>query len=161
MTDLTMGLRPTNSYFRAGAAAILTLVLTSVHHAYGAVIYGTPWRLHILHFAIPAGVALVVLLLVGSARRNKPSGRLSTWAAVAIILVFPVAMIGLYEGAYNHALKNIVYFGLGEGLARAVFPPPTYEMPNDLVFELTGIAQFPLSIVSAVLAVGLLRGNRR
>lgn len=159
MSDLTMSLRPTNAYLRAGAAAIATLVVTSVHHAYGAVIYGTPWRLHILHIAVPAAIAIALLLFIGSTRRGKRGGRLATWAAIAIILAFPVATIGLFEGGYNHVLKNVVYFGFGTESARAFFPPPTYEMPNDLVFELTGIVQFPFSILAAVLSLRLLRGK--
>lgn len=159
MSDLAMSLRPTNPYLRAGAAAILTLVLTSVHHAYGAMIYGTPWRLHILHIAVPAAVAIALLLFIGSARRGKPGGRLATWAAVAIILAFPVATIGVFEGGFNHVLKNLIYFGFGVDSARALFPPPTYEMPNDLVFELTGVAQFPLSILASVFALRLLRAK--
>jgi hypothetical protein len=29
-----------------------------------------------------------------------------------------------------------------------LFPPPTYEMPNDAFFELTGVLQFPLGLVT-------------
>ncbi len=156
MSELTMGVRPKNTYFRAGAAAIATLAVTSVHHAYGAVIYGTPWRLHILHIAVPAAIAIALLLFVGSTRHGKPGGRLATWVAIALILAFPVATIGMFEGGYNHVLKNIVYFGAGADSARALFPPPAYEMPNDLIFELTGIAQFPLSILATVFSLRLL-----
>ncbi|MGO4834991.1 hypothetical protein AB4144_22310, partial [Rhizobiaceae sp. 2RAB30] len=60
---------------------------------------------------------------------------------------------------YNHVLKNVVYFGFGADSAQAFFPPPTYEMPDDLVFELTGIVQFPLSILATVLSLRLLRGK--
>ncbi|BCH20650.1 hypothetical protein [Mesorhizobium sp. L-8-3] len=157
MNGLTMSLRPTNAYFRAGTAAILTLVLTSVHHAYGAMIYETPWRLHILHVAVPTAVAIALLLCIGFTRRGKPGGRLATWAAIAIIMAFPVAAIGVFEGGYNHVLKNLVYFGFGAESAKELFPPPTYEMPNDIVFELTGIAQFPLCVLAAVFALRLLR----
>ncbi|MGO4838810.1 hypothetical protein AB4144_41840, partial [Rhizobiaceae sp. 2RAB30] len=94
MSELTTSLRPANAYFRAGAAAIATLVVTSVHHAYGAVIYGTPWRLHILHIAVPVAIAIALLLFIGSTRRGTRGGRLATWAAIAIILAFPVATIG-------------------------------------------------------------------
>jgi len=79
--------------------------------------------------------------------------------AALLILLFPVAAIGVYEGGYNHVLKSLVYFIRGEGAARALFPPPLYEMPHDHFFEATGIAQFPLSIVTAVLTLPLLRGT--
>jgi hypothetical protein len=51
-------------------------------------------------------------------------------------------MFGLFEGLYNHVVKDVLYFGgATTGLMMRLFPPPTYEMPNDMFFELTGILQ--------------------
>jgi peroxiredoxin len=77
--------------------------------------------------------------------------------AAVLILLFPVGAIGLYEGGYNHVLKNLTYFIGGEAQARALFPPPLYEMPRDVFFEATGVAQLPLSIAPALLTLRLFR----
>ena len=77
-----------------------------------------------------------------------------------------MALIGVLEGGYNHLAKNAVYFTLGEQQAWRLFPAQFYaagevEMPSDLVFELTGIAQFPLGILAGMAALKLLRALHR
>ena len=65
-----------------------------------------------------------------------------TLAIAAAAFVFPFAMIGLYEGGYNHVLKNVLYFGgASPELLAALFPPPAYELPDSALFEVSGIAQ--------------------
>ena len=59
-----------------------------------------------------------------------------------MVLVFPVLLFGLFEGLYNHVLKDALYLaGLPESLFVTLFPPPTYEMPSDVLFEVTGVLQ--------------------
>jgi hypothetical protein len=148
--------------FLAGAAALAVLLLTSAHHIYGAVIYDTPWRSHIAHISVAVGAAIALAYYLGWSRRGSTLGRVTTWVGSLIVLAFPVAAIGIYEGGFNHLVKNVVYFGLGEGAARTLFPGDAYEMPNDFIFEATGVAQFPLAILTGVLVVRLLRlPNRR
>jgi hypothetical protein len=161
MTEVSMGVSPAIQHVRAGTTALLLLALTSVHHAYGAAVYETPWRLHIVYIAVPVAMAILLALYIGLRLDGRPAGRLATWIGIAVILAFPVAAIGFCEGGYNHIVKNIVYFGFGRAEAIAMFPPPTAELPNDLVFELTGIAQFPVSVLTAIAALGLLRRTRR
>lgn len=158
----TLSAKPAAStHVRAGAAALLLLSLTALHHIYGAIIYETPWRLHIVQAAVPAAIVISVALFVGHSRRGTSFGRAATWLAAIIIVVFPVAVVGLYEGGYNHLLKNLFYFGFGEDVARTLFPAPVYKLPNDLIFEVTGIAQFPLSVLAALLTISLLRRTGR
>jgi hypothetical protein len=157
MTDIPHSLSLWRRHLRAGAAALSLLALTSIHHAYGAFAFATPWRLHILAIAVPVAIVIVLTLRRGAITSARGGGRLWTTLAALLILLFPVAAIGLYEGGYNHVLKNLFYFIRGEAEARALFPPPVYEMPRDVLFEATGIAQFPLSIVTAFLALQLLQ----
>ena len=83
--------------------------------------------------------------------RSRPSGLLRMLAQGVFVLGtlgIPILMIGMFEGLYNHVVKNLLYFGgASTGLTR-VFPPPTYEMPNDVFFEITGVLQ----VVPATLA---------
>jgi hypothetical protein len=88
---------------------------------------------------------------------ERRAAQLSTVFAALLILIIPVAMIGIYEGGYNHLFKNLVFFIRGEAEALALFPPPLYEMLRNFVFEATGVVQFPLSIVTAVVTLPLLR----
>lgn len=115
------------------------LLLTAIHHAYGAVIYHTPWRLHVLFVAIP------VMLLVyglGWQLQRHPHSRLLLVCYLISVLLFPLLVIGLYEGVYNHLAKNIVFLVTGNNsFFRMLFPPPTYEVPNNIWFEITGILQ--------------------
>ncbi|GLQ52816.1 hypothetical protein [Devosia nitrariae] len=147
-------------YLSAGAWAIAVLAMTAVHHAYGAALYQTAWRNHVLFLALPAALLILALLYIGWTRRRSRLGKLTTAAAAIVILIVPVAAIGVYEGGYNHLTKNIVFFLGGEARALAMFPPPTYEMPNDLAFELTGIAQFPLAVLAAAYTLRLLWVSR-
>jgi hypothetical protein len=127
-----------------------TMIMTLVHHLYGAIIYDEPFRLHVAMFAVP-----VILLLVSSyaGYKNVPNVRLkkiflSTFLVSS--LLFSVVAIGLYEGGYNHGVKNIMYFtGISTEILDKMYPS-VYELPNDFVFELTGIAQFVMGLMCGI-----------
>ncbi len=125
------------------AAAVGVLGLTTVHHLYGAKIYSAPFRRHVASGMLPV---LLVLVLAYEVHRRRPStslGRVSLRLFMALTLVVPVGVIGLFEGGYNHLVKNVLYFGgASRALLHRLYPPPTYEMPNDFWFEATGILQF-------------------
>lgn len=166
MTQLAIsGQAAPRPYFRAGAMAIAVLVMTTIHHVYGAVIYHTPWRLHIVYISAPVAAAIVAALVFGASREGTPAGRVATWLAIAAIIVFPVALIGFFEGGYNHVVKNIVYFAAGEEAMMGLVPtflydPSAVEVPSDVFFEMTGIAQFPLSIATVAAVRRLARWVR-
>ena len=151
---------PVRAYRRAGIAALAVLALTALHHVYGAIIYDTPWRFHVAIIAPILGLVIVLALYLGGSRRGTKSGALWTGIAVALILVFPVVVIGIIEGGYNHVIKNLAYFISGEQTARAVFPPQAYEMPDNVLFEATGILQFPLGLAAFWFSLALLRRRR-
>jgi peroxiredoxin len=47
-----------------------------------------------------------------------------------------------FEGLYNHVVKNLLSFGgASSALMTRLFPAPTYGLPNDVFFEITGILQ--------------------
>ena len=116
------------------------VLLTSIHHIYGAIHYQTPWRLHTLHINIP--LFLTVAFLLFYSLKERPSARKMGKLAVMITIVTWIIWVGLYEGVYNHLIKDILFFsGLSGQMMLNLFPPPTYEMPNDVFFEVTGILQ--------------------
>jgi len=146
---------PVRAYRRVGLAALSVLALTIVHHVYGAIVYHTAWRLHVAVAAPIAALAIVRALYLGGSKRGTQSGARWTRIAVAMVLILPVGMIGLVEGGYNHLVKTLVFLASGEAAARTLFPPPVYEMPHDLLFEASGIAQLPLALIAAWLTLAL------
>ena len=101
------------------------LILTVIHHLYGAAIYATPWRHHVAVIVLPV---LLVLIFAYGLHQWRPltlPGKISMWLFMVLILLFSVGLIGLYEGGYNHLVKNVLFFGgvPRRTLARAAFPP--------------------------------------
>ncbi len=130
--------------------ALAVLLLTSVHHVYGAFVYDTPWRLHVVLFAGLAAAALLGSLRVFQGRPAHRAGNIAFRVFAAVVLVVPVAAIGVFEGGYNHALKNALFFaGASPAVMRSLFPPPAYELPNDVFFEVTGVLQLVLGAATA------------
>jgi hypothetical protein len=133
--------------------ALAVLLLTTVHHVYGAVVYHTPWRLHVAFVSAFAATAIIGSRLVLRSHANGLIRRIAFWAFAAVTLVIPIAGIGLFEGAYNHVLKDALYFaGASASLMNRMFPPPAYELPNDVFFEITGVLQ----VVPAIATLWLL-----
>lgn len=135
---------------KAGWYALAVLLLTSIHHAYGAHIYATPWRYHAVLVAAVATLAMLAASAVQRSARSPIAARLARGVFVLATLGVGILAFGLYEGLYNHVAKNLFFFGgASTGLMTRLFPPPTYEMPNDLLFELTGVLQVVPAALSA------------
>ncbi len=129
---------------KANTYSHLIMILTSLHHLYGSIIYKTPWRSHVLFLSVPV---IFLVFILNRALRKKSRSYLF-WANWTIILLASILFIGSYEGLYNHVLKNILFFsGLNTQCLQRIFPPGMYEMPNDVIFEVTGVAQGLLAIV--------------
>jgi ABC-type uncharacterized transport system permease subunit len=126
----------------AARYASAVLLLTSIHHAYGAYVYNTPWRYHAV---LVAGVTAPLIFGALAVMRSHRSGLLRMSAQGLFVvgtLGVAVLMIGTFEGLYNHVVKNLLYFGgASPALMMRLFPAPTYEMPNDVLFEVTGVLQ--------------------
>ena len=70
--------------------------------------------------------------------------------------------IGIFEGLYNHVLKNILFFsGMPLHAWRNFFPAPAYEIPDDFIFESTGILQFFVAFVSMYYLLKVYKKPRR
>lgn len=147
---------------RAFRPALALLLLTAAHHAYGACVYHTPWRLQ-----VAAVAAATALMLWGALRviRHRPAGRAAVVAVAAFCLVdavMPVLGIGVFEGGYNHVLKDALFFaGASPSLMAKLFPPPAYELPNDMLFEVSGILQFVVGLMAGYRLYRLVRHGWR
>jgi hypothetical protein len=136
-------------------AAVAAAVTTSVHHVYGAVVYHTPWRYDAVAVGIGTLAILAAALWSSRAAAGASMRRVAWWTFWGLNLSVFVLLLGAFEGLYNHALKDLLYFGGAPlSLLRTLFPAPRYEMPNDWFFELTGVLQV---VVSAELAIQLVQ----
>jgi hypothetical protein len=148
-----------NAFRRIALDTGALVALTGFHHAYGAWLYSTPWRMHVVYVAAPLLALQLALLHRGlRSERREVRTRLLRWVVASILLLL-VAPLGLFEGAYNHTIKNVVYFTGGTQATVQWFPPPTYELPTDLLFEFTGVAQFPLALFVAWRLMRIVSGN--
>jgi len=146
----------------ATRSAFALLLLTSIHHVYGGYVYATPWRYH----AVPISIMTVVVILGALALwRRRPSGLAGRIARIVFLLTtlaIPVISFGLFEGLYNHVVKNLLYFaGAPAAVLARLFPPPTYEMPNDMFFEITGVLQVVPAAFAAWSLYRILRPRQR
>lgn len=140
--------------------ALTVLLLTTVHHVYGAYVYHTPWRLHVAFVSGAAAAAIVGSLLVLRRQMDDVAHHVAFWTLVGVTLVLPVGAIGLFEGAYNHVLKDALYLaGTSTSLMIRLFPPPAYELPNNAFFEITGVMQVVPAGVTGWLLYRLVRSR--
>ncbi len=134
-----------------------TIVLTIIHHFYGAYIYDEPFRLHVSIIAIPV-VAIILLTYVGQLRLENPAWKKALRVTfIVVTTVFSIAAIGIYEGGYNHVVKDVLFFsGVPVEFLDRMYPS-VYELPNNFFFEFTGVAQFFTGIACAI---AFLRSSR-
>ena len=131
------------------AWSVGTMVMTIIHHLYGAMIYDEPFRLHAAIVAMPV---IVILLISYTSYQNVHNTRIrnaSRTIFLVVTVLFSVGAIGIYEGGYNHLLKNLLFFG---GISIQTLDrmyPSIYELPNNFLFEATGIMQLVTAILCA------------
>jgi hypothetical protein len=136
---------PERTLVAATASTLGVLVMTAVHHIYGAALFDTPWRLHIVFISVPVALAILAAIPIARASPDGLLSRIASWVYLALGGVFAVGAIGVYEGGYNHLLPNLQYvLGMEHTLRGGLYVPP-----DDLVFQLTGIAQFAIAIIAA------------
>ncbi|MGE0406368.1 MAG: hypothetical protein AB7O65_08715 [Candidatus Korobacteraceae bacterium] len=134
------------------------LVLTSVHHLYGAWRFATPWRVHVAHIGVTFSAVLIASLILAYTKRGFRIGRFGLWVFLLTTMVVCVLQFGIYEGGYNHLLKIILHWsGLPDSQWRALYPASLYEPPEDFWFELTGVLQLPVALVAEKLCLHLHR----
>jgi hypothetical protein len=143
-------------------SAGLVYALTIVHHIYGAIAFETPWRYHAAFLGLGATVATFVVTRGAAHGRGHRLRQAAFALLLGLTLVLAVALVGLFEGGYNHGLKVALFFvGAAPATMRRLFPPPTYEMPGDVFFEATGVLQLFAGLVAARACITLWRARRR
>jgi hypothetical protein len=133
------------------------MALTIFHHYYGSIIYEAPFRLHVVYFGLSIIAILSWLFNLSKRELKPPLDRIVYWGFLFLAFLVPTALIGLYEGGYNHMLKNILFFtNYPESKFIKLYPPPMYEAPDNLIFEFSGSLQFFFGLYSLLIVVRLL-----
>ena len=147
---------------RAFLAAVAVAIATSVHHAYGAIVYHTPWRYDAV--AVSAGTIAVLLaaLRVSRVAADTRLGRAAWWTFWGVNAGVFVLLLGAFEGLYNHLVKDLLYFGGAPvSVVRTLFPAPKYELPNNWLFEITGVLQVVFATMAGIQLARLLSHRPR
>jgi hypothetical protein len=140
--------------FLAGAA---TLALTSVHHVYGAILYGTPERYHAVVISAVAMAIMAAGLLAHRWTPGRVTGRVGWWGFWLTTAAVPVLLFGGVEGLYNHGVKVVAFYaGVPEATLLRMYPYDIVELPNDFIFEATGVLQVVPALVAGYHLVRLL-----
>lgn len=138
--------------------SVAVMLLTTVHHLYGAAVYSTPWRHHVAVISIPVIISILVLLFLFRRYAGTVVGKITFITFIGVVLALPVAWIGMFEGGYGHTLKNALYFGgASRSLLDSLYPAPLYKMPDNTFFEATGIMQFFVALLVIVYAYLLIK----
>jgi hypothetical protein len=150
MTALVDPTDPRRLAWRSTWASLGVLLLTVVHHVYGAWLYATPWRLHVVGVAAVAGAAIVGASAAFVASRGRRFEPLALAVFTLLTVVIPISGFGIFEGLYNHVLKIVLFLvGTRSEVMDRLFPAPTYSMPNDLFFEASGVLQVAVAALVA------------
>jgi hypothetical protein len=136
-----------------GVLALEALLVVG-HFVHGAHVYEDPSRYHVV---LPTVVALVGSFLVGGHLMRRPS-RAALWGFAIVIAVPFVGLFGLYHGGFNHTLKLAMYTaGTPPERLEELFDSPDFAVPNDVVFEVTGVSTLVVAVVVAWMLVRLVR----
>ena len=135
------------------------MLLTILHHFYGSLIYHDDFRLHVVFVAVPLILLIILCYNKMKSASNVRIRNRYVWAFLITVIVTALSGIGLFEGVYNHILKNIVYFLAHEELFLSLFPPSVYEVPGDVIFEFTGMLQGVLGILLGGYLIRFFRGR--
>jgi hypothetical protein len=138
-----------------GLLIILQFTLTTVHHLYGEFfLYKDGVRLHVV-FMAPIALLLTFAPLWLHRSSSFGRGMFIFWCTLLWALG-----IGFFEGFWNHIVVNSVYaLGLTDSFSHIFYR----AVPGDLVFEITGIAQFFVAcalLIYSVLYIKKIRGSR-
>jgi hypothetical protein len=148
-----------SQYLRSSfIATSVVYIVTTFHHLYGAKIYNTPWRKDVgINGGLILFICFIFLFLFSVYKKNI----FLTLYSVISFIVFEFG-IGLFEGLYNHVLKNVLFFcGMPLSTWRKLFPAPAYEIPDNLLFESTGILQFFVALISTFYLLKIYKNGRK
>ena len=84
---------------KAALCSIAVMLLTTVHHAYGAVVDNSPFRFHVVLISVL--VMLIILGTLGAFRKwtGSAAGEVALWLFIIVATAVPVVWIGFMRAA--------------------------------------------------------------
>jgi putative ABC transport system permease protein len=138
-------------------AVSLATVAVIGHFMYGANLYDDPSREHVV---APALVIWLISVVLAGLYFWRPGPAL-LGLLIAEVDVFYIGLFGVYHGAINHGLKLILFFGgMDPSRLAQIFESPDFRVPDDVLFELSGLSTFVIAVAVAHLLVRLHRFSR-
>jgi hypothetical protein len=140
-----------NNLHKFFLAIMFLMGVTVFHHLYGAIIYPQIFRAYVAYFSVAVALLEYLTYKQSTKSTNKKKKRLFGVLFLLFAISVSMLLIGIVEGGYNHFLKNVLFFsGVKLDVLTKMFPPPEYEMPDNFIFEFTGILQFVVAIFAIV-----------
>jgi putative ABC transport system permease protein len=137
-------------------AVAVETAITIGHFRHGAFIYDDPGRLHVV---LPALVFLSLAIVLTLVFLRHPA-KLTLRALVAAVAIPFVGLFGLWHAGYGHVLKLILFHaGAPKETLGWLFQSPDYVLPDDFLFEFSGILGFVAAAVAAWRLVRLVRSS--
>jgi hypothetical protein len=118
-----------NAAANAAISVMVAGLISSGHHV-------------VVSLWIPAFVLLVLSALYLLWKyEGRTAGNIGRWLVLFGGVIFQTGFT-IFECVYSHLLKNVLFFGgASQEFLEQLFPVPTYHLPDNLLFELTGVAQ--------------------
>lgn len=144
---------------KAAVGTVIAGFVSVAHHWYGAFAYDTPWRL-VVSLWIPGFVAIAIIsLYLYWTRPTTKVGFIAFWIFFLSAVVFQAGFT-MFECVYSHVVKDVLYFvGAPQDFLLRLFPPPAYHLPDDFLFELSGLLQF-VGLIAAWWALQVVRDRK-
>jgi hypothetical protein len=136
----------------------LQTLITVGHFAYGASLYNDPSREHVV---LPAIGFLIGAAALGGLYLWRPH-RWALWLFAAEVAIGDVGLFGGFHGGFNHALKDLLWLGgMGAERLRQIFESPDFVVPDNAIYEVSGLFGLIVALAIAHLLLRLVRGAGR
>jgi hypothetical protein len=138
-------------------ACVVQGLLVIGHFAYGAHLYDDPGRYHVV---MPSIIATVLVSALTALLVRWQGRILLTLLMVAAVPPF-VLMFGVMHGAWFHIMKLALFAGgASKETLEWLFMSPDYTVPNDFLYEATGILNFLIACYIGFRIVRIVRAFR-
>lgn len=126
---------------QATISGFIAGLISSAHHWYGATAYDTPWRAGVTYWIGGSVLITYSLLYIYWKNVSNITGKIALFIFLFSAVIFQAGFI-MFECVYSHVLKNILFFGgMSQSILQRLYPAPAYHLPDNLIFELTGLLQ--------------------
>jgi hypothetical protein len=112
-------------------SGLMSGLVSSIHHWYGAIAYNTPWRVSVSYWILGFVLIIYILPCVYWKYAGSIIGKITIWIFLLCAVFFQSGFI-MFECVYSHVIKNILFFGgVPQSILDTLYPAPAYHLPDD------------------------------